>query len=840
MGFTQSVSDAAEIHLRRFGGNAVEFCQRQVRGYPAVSALVFGLLSFAMFAAPPLGWPTTPPPGQSGSILFNDKGIVWSMPGNDLSSQLVPWWKFGYSELSRGNLPLWNPHNFCGTPFFSNFNPGLLYPLHLLNLLLPLQRALNVIIVINVFLAGGLTGLWCRGRGISALGSIVGGVIFMFSGAYFHHTFAGHEPPLAAIALTPLVFLCIDGILRDMGWRWCLLGAFAVGMQILAGFPQAVYYTGLMGGLYLLLRLRQVTQWRRALLLFTLMYAGGTILGAVQVLPGFQTAGESVRSGGNSLEFAEESPLPPMSLVQFLGPVLGDGTHSDYLGSGYPWEVSVFCGITTLVLAGYGWVYGDQRRGFAGTLLVISTLLAISVSLRIAGHPIIFELMYYCVPLFSTFRTVARFNWFMTLYLAMLAAIGFDVLCIVCRTSWRPAITVLVAAALLFLLGVCCHVSGHAGIYGQWGRLIRGLLAAKDRVYAISEDLDDVFAAHTADYARTQLFFSAVVLVAMAGALVLLRLAARFSFVLAAITVAELYIFAASILARGPMYLPYPSNWTAATLESSHDSRMLHPTLEFPNTAMLYNYDDVYGYDPVTLKRYADYVAATQDQDPDRVNFVTQIMRLKYPKLFQLLRCEYVFFTRDALDANKQRIRVPEILRVDSPLPHLLLMQKFAIGRSRAEVLDGLRDLKFDPRQTVWLESPPDPEPAQEAGTSSGSAWVVKSSTDWLEIKADLPAPAILLVTDAYSKYWHAKAMEPGPQTDYNVMPADYALRGIPLAAGHHHILLTYAPAGYNIGKWISIVALPAWLCLMIRVLVQRARVVTAVEDHPVPAAAAV
>jgi len=51
-----------------------------------------------------------------------------------------------------------------------------------------------------------------------------------------------------------------------------------------------------------------------------------------------------------------------------------------------------------------------------------------------------------------------------------------------------------------------------------------------------------------------------------------------------------------------------------------------------------------------------------------------------------------------------------------------------------------------------------------------------------------------------------------GPQSRYEVMPANYCLRAVPLQAGHHKILMEYAPMGYRIGWWISIVAATGWL----------------------------
>jgi hypothetical protein len=783
------------------------------------SGLFFAALSLAFFSR----------------LLFNSTGSVWSKAGNDLTLAFIPWWTFGFREMLHGNFPLWNPHNYCGTPFFSNFNPGMLYPLHLLALLLPLRVAVNLFLVLNVALAGWFTSLWVKNRGVSALGAILAGVIFMFSGAYFHHSYAGHEAPMAGISLTPFIFLCVDKIFFETPLPWILLGMLAVGLQCLAGFPQAVYYTALMSALYVVLRGVVLKDRLRILWRFFLIYLGGAMLAAVQLLPGLQTAGESVRQGGNHFEFATICPLPPENLLQLLAPsVLGDGEHSQYIGAWYPWEVSVFCGVSTLVLAVCGALLGDSRqRRFATTLALISTVLALGVYVK----PV-YTALYYAMPLFGSFRCVTRFNWFMTLYVACLAGIGFDVL--VRLTPWRrwPMLSALAGASALGALAAFCVFSASAGLNGTWGHFAQWLSTRKGQ-FSPHPGVDGPTAARTALFAASQFGFGALALLCMGGALLSLRWSPRCAYLLAAVTITELVIFANGILTLTPMYPPYPEDWRVATEAADGDSRVLHPTLEYPNTAMVYGFDDVYGYDPVTLKRFADFCAATQNQDPDGSNFVTQIQHLRYhPRLFQLLRCAVVCSTDIETDPDGNNIAIPVTLRIDSPLPRLLLVPRYVIGHSRDQVLKGLRDRGFNPRRTVFLESPPDPAPTSpDRSAAPGSASVVRSSTDWLEIVADLPEPAILLMTDAYSKYWRATAIEPGPQPQYNVMPADYALRAIPLAAGHHRILLAYAPIGYTIGKWISIVSLLVWVYLMIRPRVPSAAKVPvppiAIADRP-------
>jgi hypothetical protein len=85
----------------------------------------------------------------------------------------------------------------------------------------------------------------------------------------------------------------------------------------------------------------------------------------------------------------------------------------------------------------------------------------------------------------------------------------------------------------------------------------------------------------------------------------------------------------------------------------------------------------------------------------------------------------------------------------------------------------------------------------------------VNSSTDWLEIEADAPQPAILLITDVYTPAWRAVALPGSSQSHYDLQPADYILRVVPLAAGHHRLRVEYAPAAYRAGKWVSVIS---WL----------------------------
>ena len=132
----------------------------------------------------------------------------------------------------------------------------------------------------------------------------------------------------------------------------------------------------------------------------------------------------------------------------------------------------------------------------------------------------------------------------------------------------------------------------------------------------------------------------------------------------------------------------------------------------------------------------------------------------------------------------------------------------------RDDIFTAMDNADFDCARTVFLEAPPDPAPV--AGPGEGTAKLVSSTTDQLIIEADLPRPAILLITDAYCSGWRARSLLPAgagtAQRKYEVVPADYFLRGIPLAAGHHRLLVEYWPTAFVAGAWVSALTLAAYL----------------------------
>jgi hypothetical protein len=210
---------------------------------------------------------------------------------------------------------------------------------------------------------------------------------------------------------------------------------------------------------------------------------------------------------------------------------------------------------------------------------------------------------------------------------------------------------------------------------------------------------------------------------------------------------------------------------------------------------MMTGTQDLWGYGPGVIHRYAEFMAFTQGRNPETASEYLEFSRI-HP-LFKMLRNRYVLVSEGGEQTFKE---------IPSSLSRLELIQDWVLLPQRDRIFAAMNQPAFDPRQQVILETRPDPAPAK--GKAKGTATITEEGTDYLIVEANLPAPAILLITDNYSRDWRAVALPGSSQEHYDLLPANYILRAIPLSGGNHRLRIEYEPLGYRIGKWISLVSL--------------------------------
>jgi hypothetical protein len=282
-------------------------------------------------------------------------------------------------------------------------------------------------------------------------------------------------------------------------------------------------------------------------------------------------------------------------------------------------------------------------------------------------------------------------------------------------------------------------------------------------------------------------------LLVLSGLVYFIRTSRWAVYLVALMAIAEVLVFGRTSLAAFDLAYTEALKLKAFLDQRPGDYRIFYQRI--PNIAMWLGKEDVWGYAPLTTKRYTEFMAFTQGQPVEGANQYVEFSR--FHPLYAMLRWRYAFLAGEDGD---------RVLTGTTIMPRFQLIQEYTVISDRDRIFQTMDSPAFDPRRQVILESPPQPAPQPFA--EKGTVALHELSANQLIVEADVPHPAILLITDAYSNGWRARPLAGSVQRAYDVLPADYVLRAIPLSPGRHFIRIEYAPVGFLVGRWITAVSL--------------------------------
>ena len=724
-----------------------------------------------------------------GDLLFGDALQIPSHAQGDAARYFVYQRLFGYAELRSGNLPLWNPHTFSGGPFVGVFQSAIFYPPNLAYLVLPLRAGLCLEMVLHLLLLALFVFVWLRGKLFRPPSAFVAAVVVIFGASCSLRVLAGQLSVIDTYAWWPLLLCSVDRLARRSSLGWILAGILATTMMILAGHPPTVLMAGLATALYCipaLVRSRQRLPLVGGLLLIVV---APLFLSAVQLWTGLQTASEGVRGAGMSFEFATSHSFPPEQLLTLLAPgAFGDASRFNltYFGRVFYWDATHFMGIIALLFAVHG---ATNRRGRdRGVALVLAGVLCLAA---MGGYTPVYEFFYRWVPGFSFIRAPSKFMFFSAVFGSVLVAGGVDRL--LSETTGIARTTTIGLAVLLFLSGMTL-----------WTWLAQPDASTLSSPFGLLGSLpgqrDFQAEGGVVEWRSMMLHSFAIATLTAAVALSLLWLSRRRRWGVGLLVIAaviELLVFAR--VNRGSTRMTIELDLRPTEVEAyrvSGGSRVLE-TAAPSNIAMARRNFAIWGYDPVVLGRYIRFMALTQGVDYSRLKNPTLLQTTRFHPLYSMLRGRLQV-------GSKPRKTVEH----PNPLPRFLLLANYRVEPDDDSVLAAMLEPEFDPRRTVILETEPSPTPRPGLSPEvNGRVRLLDQSTDHIDLEVNLEDAAILVITDAYSRGWRALPLPDSSQSGYQLLPANYVLRAIPLAAGSHRLRVEYSPLAFRAGVWSSLIA---------------------------------
>jgi hypothetical protein len=224
----------------------------------------------------------------------------------DLTTFFYPFRSIWVETVRQGHFPFWNPYIKCGVPLFATIQPGVLYPLSLPYLFLPLDLAFNWTIVFHFFLAGAFTYGLMRELGASMQAALAGTFALLFGG----YLISVHNVlnTLISVSWYPLVMWCGCRMVRTGFLRWAIAAGVSLCCMFLGGGMEIVLLTfasllflSLYPGVLPLKDLESGPNLQLRLISLGLVLFIFLGLAMVQILPFLELYGQSHRSGGVSL-----------------------------------------------------------------------------------------------------------------------------------------------------------------------------------------------------------------------------------------------------------------------------------------------------------------------------------------------------------------------------------------------------------------------------------------------------------------------------------------------------------------------------------------------------------
>lgn len=355
----------------------------------------------------------------TSSLFYRDMGLFG-----------YPLAQFHREAFWQGELPLWNPLNNLGLPFFAQWNTLVLYPGSLIYLLLPLPWSMNLFMLAHLFLAAaGMYALAKRWTN-HGLAASVAGFAFAWNGLTLHSLMWPNN--LAALGWMPWVVLALERAGRE-GGRRIFLGALVAAMQMLTGAPEVILLTWLIVGvLWVRDFLRGQTDGAgegasrvgdrrsgRVKLFLRVMFCGLLVFGlcAVQLLPFL----DLLRHSNRDASFGGAAwSMPLWGWANFLVPMFGCtpsviGVHSQ---DAQQWTSTYYLGLGTIVFALLAWRARDSRVKWVFGLALAGLLFALGEGAYV------YAVLKKIIPLLGFIRFPIKYVVLVIFALPLLAAFG--------------------------------------------------------------------------------------------------------------------------------------------------------------------------------------------------------------------------------------------------------------------------------------------------------------------------------------------------------------------------------------------------------------------------------
>jgi hypothetical protein len=714
--------------------------------------------------------------------------------GGDLVSFLYPTYRFAAAQLQQWTLPLWNPHLYGGAPFISDIQAGFLYLPNLLLFVLwpefPYQ-AMQWLSIGHLYWAGlGVyvflrTWQWRPGQSLSQPAALFGALAFQFSDPLLIHL--GNLNLIAVLSWLPWILTAYHQALTHRSRRWLALASLLFAISTYAGHAQSTFYVALTLALYtigywVLDRRDQESAGSAYQSLLSniqypiLFYLLTALLTAPILLPALELTRFTERSSFTYQDTVAFS-LAPTQVIGLLTPgFFGRGPALHW--SLWSRVETPYAGVATLLLALGALFLADQttRR----RLLIWAGIALFGFVTALGIYAIIHGWLTALLPLFGQFRAPARALLLWTLGIAVLGALGIDLVAATVakqlsgQTGWRAWQSLLQRGAFT-LLGVVVPLVYVALLLTQENEtaFLRASLAALALTFVALFWLATwaVAALHWSGWLNAQ--GQAIALVA-------------------------LLFF--DLSATGA-YTDISSSDPTTGFQHPELVNFLRSDPELARIDTLTDINDLWQPDAAALHGLQDVGGIANPLMLESWRMMWASLGGRQTALYDLLNVKYIL-VEDGTPLPEGKFELAfdapgplVVYQNRTPLPRAWLVHEIATVENNAQAYTALQAPTFDPRQLAILVADPS-LPALAPAAADEQVQMTHYGSNEMTLAVNSSAPALLVLSELWYPGWQATVngvSEP-------IWQANGALRAISVPDGQSAVVLRFAPLSWRMG----------------------------------------
>lgn len=779
-------------------------------------------------ARPRLGQALALPSVLAGVLALVYTPLVFGQVvfSRDVHRLFYPVHAYLVERLRAGELPLWYPYEALGVPFIASAVTAVFHPVSWLSVAFGPVRGIwaGQLVAVAVAVVGAY--LLSRRLDIGRPGAALAAVIFGGGGTLvsmldLQTFFLG---PMAHPWLLIGVHLAVSrptggpvrAVLGDAGPGLALGGA-AVAWILLAGEFQGAMVMGATA-LAFSLAVVETGARRRALGLVTLTVLLGVLVSAVQLLPTLEIAPIVDRGAGLDWHRVREWSLPPARLTElFLG-------HQSAFASLelrsvlYPdrqeaWHLTVYFGVTAL----FGLLMAAplaRERGTQGRLVVaLLSVAGLCLWLALGRWGGLYRALFALMPLWDGFRYPEKMVAHAALPIALLAGLGLQRALSIPR---RGAVTALTACAALAVAGlVAWTAGGEASVTARYAGLLAGGLGRGALVMgALGLAFFLIWRRGWQDRALVGVVIAGLALFDLAGpnGRILDRTAAD-PLVLQAPSLVGEWLHRergldgpggdrVTTAAERGLALAMPPDLT--TGDQAYLDAMLwsRSALEAGHAATL-GFESTTHYLPALSTRHR---ALQVEGFGGWLRHGARIFGGRYLVL-NAHRLDPADFTGHRVALDRADLGIVVLERRDALGRAFVATPHFVDDADAARL--GLALPEVGTGRSAVVEARPPPGWTTTAEAVSGSTRLLSYRPERVVIAAELDAPGVLVLNDAWWPGWTATV----GHTPVPILRTNYLVRGVLLDAGRHEVVFAYrTPPGVRLGAALSGLGLLALL----------------------------